>query len=56
MITTKEEEEIRKDERERIMEWLDDNNVIAIHEGKSLNERGWLITMEKRQALKKGEK
>ncbi len=46
----------RKAEQERDEEWikwLDDNNVIAIHKDKSLNELGWLITMEKRQELKK---
>lgn len=37
------------------IEWLDDNNVIAIHKDKSLNELGWLITMEKRRSLKQEE-
>ena len=27
--------------------WLEKNNVIAINKKKSLNELGWLITMEK---------
>lgn len=41
-----------KQEMDRIIKYLDDNNVISVRKGESLNELGWLITVEKRQALK----
>lgn len=45
---------IEKRERERIIAFCEDNNVIAFNKKKSLDELGLLLTMEKWQALKEG--
>ena len=47
-------EAAKKEELQRVINWLDKHNMIAINKTKSLNELGWLITVEDRQALSKG--